>query len=329
MKLYIKTLLIILVSINISHSNEKLTVYTYDSFVAEWGPGPLLEEKFEKECNCDLELIGLSDGVEILTRIMYEGKNTNADVVLGLDSNLLQRARDTNLFNQHNIDITNLAISNRFDDDVFVPFDYGYFSFIYDSTKTSEPPKSFDDLLQSNNIRIIIQDPRTSTPGLGLLLWIKDIYGSKATEVWAKLGEKIVTVTPGWSEAYGLFLDGEADMVLSYTTSPAYHITYENDYRYKAAHFIEGHYEQIEVAAKLKNTQNDKIADKFLKFIISKEAQDILPTTQWMYPVILEADLPESYDHLIKIENPLRIEPEEIFLNNEQWIREWESSLSN
>jgi len=39
--------------------------------------------------------------------------------------------------------------------------------------------------------------------------------------------------------------------------------------------------------------------------------------------------LPERYDHLIKIENPLRIEPEEIFLNNEQWIREWESSLSN
>jgi ABC-type thiamine transport system substrate-binding protein len=31
---------------------------------------------------------------------------------------------------------------------------------------------------------------------------------------------KTVTVTKGWSEAYGMFLDGEADMVLSYTTSP-------------------------------------------------------------------------------------------------------------
>ena len=36
-------------------------------------------------------------------------------------------------------------------------------------------------------------------------------------------------MTQGWSEAYGLFLKGEADMVLSYTTSPAYHIAVEKD----------------------------------------------------------------------------------------------------
>ena len=38
-----------------------------------------------------------------------------------------------------------------------------------------------------------------------------------------------MTVTKGWSEAYGLFLEGEADMVLSYTTSPAYHLIAEED----------------------------------------------------------------------------------------------------
>ena len=67
-------------------------------------------------------------------------------------------------------------------------------------------------------------------------------------------------------------------MVLSYTTSPAYHITYENDADTdKAAKFTNGHYEQIEVAAKLANNENDELADKFLSFIISKDAQDIIP----------------------------------------------------
>ena len=47
--------------------------------------------------------------------------------------------------------------------------------------------------------------------------------------IWAGLADNIVTVTPGWSEAYGLFLEGEADMVLSYTTSPAYHLIAEED----------------------------------------------------------------------------------------------------
>ena len=55
-------------------------------------------------------------------------------------------------------------------------------------------------------------------------------------------------MTPGWSEAYGLFTKGEAPMVLSYTTSPAYHMVAENTERYQAAAFREGHYLQIEVA---------------------------------------------------------------------------------
>ena len=35
---------------------ETLTVYTYESFTAEWGPGPQVEKAFEAECGCDLEI---------------------------------------------------------------------------------------------------------------------------------------------------------------------------------------------------------------------------------------------------------------------------------
>ena len=70
------------------------------------------------------------------------------------------------------------------------------------------------------DIKVIYQDPRTSTPGQGLMLWMKSVYGDEAPTAWAHLAKKTVTVTKGWSEAYGMFLDGEADMVLSYTTSP-------------------------------------------------------------------------------------------------------------
>ena len=328
MKLITKTLLILyLLLIPAQSETNKLVVYTYDSFVAEWGPGPALEAKFEEFCMCDLQFVGLSDGVEILTRVMYEGPNTNADIVLGLDSNLTHKAKMTGMFDNHSLDLQNLNISDRFEDEVFVPYDFGYFSFIYNSSEIQNPPTSFDELLNSK-ISIIIQDPRTSTPGLGLLLWIKKVYGDEASEVWEKLNSNILTVTPGWSEAYGLFLDGEADMVLSYTTSPAYHITYEDDDTYKAAKFTDGHYEQIEVAAKLANNENDELADKFLSFLISKDAQDIIPETQWMYPVIDDVKLSSAFEQLINIEKPLRIEAKEVDINNEKWIREWEASLS-
>ena len=109
------------------------------------------------------------------------------------------------------------------------PIDYGYFAVVYDTEKLKNPPKSLKELVEGNpDEKIVIQDPRTSTPGLGLLLWVKSVYGDKAPEAWAKLKAKVLTVTPGWSEAYGLFTKGEAPMVLSYTTSPAYHMVAEN-----------------------------------------------------------------------------------------------------
>jgi thiamine transport system substrate-binding protein len=49
-----------------------------------------------------------------------------------------------------------------------------------------EPPKSLKELVEgSADEKIVIQDPRTSTPGLGLLLWVKSVYGDKAPEAWA------------------------------------------------------------------------------------------------------------------------------------------------
>ena len=65
-----------------------LTVYTYDSFAADWGPGPKIKKAFEADCNCELKLVALEDGVSLLNRLRMEGKNSKADVVLGLDNNL-------------------------------------------------------------------------------------------------------------------------------------------------------------------------------------------------------------------------------------------------
>lgn len=107
---------------------------------------------------------------------------------------------------------------------------------------------------------MIYQDPRTSTPGLGLLLWMQKVYGDDAPQAWQKLAKKTVTVTKGWSEAYGLFLKGESDLVLSYTTSPAYHILEEKKDNYAAANFSEGHYLQVEVAARTAASKQPELA---------------------------------------------------------------------
>ncbi len=304
-----------------------LTVYTYDSFASEWGVGPAIEETFEAQCGCDLQIIGAGDGAALLARVRLEGERSEADVVLGLDTNLTAVARDTGLFAPHGIDATGLTMPVAWDDAEFLPYDWGYFAFVH-RTELEDVPSSFEDLAASD-VSIIIQDPRSSTPGLGLVMWVQHAFGDRAGELWEALSDNIVTVTPGWSEAYGLFIEGEADMVLSYTTSPAYHLIAEDDAGYAAAAFDEGHYMQIEVAGILAGSDQPELARQFLEFMLSPAFQEVVATSNWMYPAALPAEtLPEGFDTLVQPEQSLLFTPDEAAQIQGEALATWQRALS-
>ncbi|WP_170400946.1 thiamine ABC transporter substrate binding subunit [Ruegeria arenilitoris] len=303
----------------------QLTVYTYDSFVSDWGPGPQVKEAFEAVCDCELNLVGVEDGAALLSRIRLEGENSDADVVLGLDTNLITAAKETGLFAPSSVN-AEYTLPIEWTDDVFAPYDWGYFAFVHNADAAA--PANFRELAEGDT-KIIIQDPRSSTPGLGLLLWVQAAYGDEAADIWAALSDNIVTVTKGWSEAYGLFLEGEADMVLSYTTSPAYHLIAEEDASKAAAAFDEGHYMQVEVAAKLAGTDQPELADQFLNFMVSDAFQQIIPTTNWMYPAVTPAaGLPDGFETLIQPEKSLLFSPDKAAAVRDQALAEWLSALS-
>ncbi len=305
-----------------------LTVYTYDSFVSDWGPGPAVKQAFEAECDCTLEFVAAGDGAELLSRLRLEGARTRADVVLGLDMNQIAAARETGLFAPHGLDMAGLTAPVDWTDDTFLPFDWGYFAFVYDKTRVDNPPASFADLIASD-LTILIEDPRSSTPGLGLLLWVKAAFGARSGEIWQGLAPHIVTVTKGWSEAYGLFLEGEADMVLSYTTSPLYHQIAEGDDSKRAAIFSEGHYMQVEVAAQVAGTDDPALAEQFMRFVQGPAFQAIIPTTNWMYPAFLpDAEWPDGFTRPGAEIRPLNFSPDEAAARRDEALEEWRDILS-
>ena len=309
-------------------AENPLTIYTYDSFAADWGPGPKIEQAFEAKCGCDVNFVALDDGVSILNRLRLEGGNSKADIVLGLDNNLMAEAKKTGLLTEHNVDTANTVLPNGWSDTTFVPYDYGYFAFVYNKEKLANPPKSMKELVETrDDLKVIYQDPRTSTPGQGLMLWMKSIYGDDVTQAWQKLASKTVTVTKGWSEAYSMFLNGESDLVLSYTTSPAYHLIAENDSKFATANFAEGHYMQVEVAAKVKGAKNSELADQFMSFILSDEFQSAMPTGNWMYPVT-DVELPKGFETLSVPSKSLSFSADEVAKMRKSWIREWQSALT-
>jgi len=303
-----------------------LTVYSYSSFLSKWGPGNKIKQDFEAQCNCKVNTVSIDDGVMILNRLRLEGNQSKADVIIGLDTNLISMAKKADLIQPHQISRPdNLAVD--WFDEQFIPYDYGYFAFIYNKDNITSPPQSFAELLNHPEWKIVYQDPRTSTPGLGLLLWINKIYGQDAPNVWQKLAKQTLTVTKGWSQSYGLFLQGEADFVLSYTTSPAVHIINDNDHRYQAAIFTEGNYRQIEIAAITKYTQQRDLAQQFLAFLLTPKVQQLFAEKNIMYPAI-KTIMPDAYTEIPQVTKSLSFNENDVFNNQKQWIKQWQQAVS-
>ena len=117
-------------------------------------------------------------------------------------------------------------------------------------------------------------------------------------------------------------------MVLSYTTSPAYHVEYEQTERYRALLFEKGNYLQIEGMGILKGAPHPQTAKMFIDFILSEDFQAEIPLTNWMYPVDPAVVTPESFRYAPKPERSLQLSAEEIRTNQERWINAWVKLVS-
>ena len=294
---------------------ETLVVLAPDYFGSSWGPGPAIKEGFEARCDCTLEF---RTG-DVLPRLMLDGARTEADAVIGLNTDMTLRAREAGLFAPHGQDLGALTLPVDWQDDLFLPFNWSFIAWVYDQTALADAPTSFAELLERDEISLVWQDPRASASGLSLLLWVDQIFGEAAEEVWRNLAARTITVTAGWSESYGMFTSGEADMVLSYTTSPAYHIVAEEDDSIAAAIFDEGHYVMAEVAGVLDGAANPELARDFMAYILSPEFQDMIAYGNWSYPsalpredwpeVMRDLPIPETAIFLDEVEAEARRSP--------------------
>ncbi|MCR5291037.1 MAG: thiamine ABC transporter substrate-binding protein [Treponema sp.] len=281
---------------------KEVVVYAYDSFVSEWGPGPEIKKLFEDTTGYTLTYVDCSVTGQVLSRAIIERDNPQADILLGIDNQLYASAKDQKILipykSKNAAKITDETLVESLGGFwLLTPYDYGEFAFIYDTQSSVPAPTSLQDLTKPEyNKKIILMDPRTSTPGAGFVAWTVSVFGEAYLDYWTSLKPSILTMSPNWSGGYGLFTKGEAPLVISYTTSPAYHVEYENTDRFQAILFDEGHIRQVEGAGIVKGAPNYEGAKAFIDFLITDEAQRIIPLTQWMYPVNSSVPLPKCFE---------------------------------
>lgn len=316
-----------------SSTNNTITVYAYDAFCGDWGPGPAIVTEFEAKTGIKVHLVSAGDAIEMLIKVQSEKNNPIADVVVGISDDMAAKAYAADLFEAYQSpSLASIPAFLQFDPShKLLPFDYGNFAFVVDTEKL--PSEMFPTSLQAltdpkYKNKVLLIDPRTSSVGLGLLLWTIEVYGEQEYLSWWKaMKQNALTITEGWSSAYGLFTEGEAPLVLSYTTSPVYHVTYEDTTRYQTLLFSEGHSTTIESVGLLSSSKNKEHAKAFIDFLLT-DAQLEIATANSMYPVNSTTELPPAFDWAPKPQKNLSLDAATIEKNLDRWLTEWTQVMS-
>lgn len=283
---------------------NQLIIYSYNSFSGDWCAGPQIAKLFTEKTGIQVIFTECGDSGQLLARAISEQNEPYADLVIGFDNSLVQKVLESTIFLPYKPANADDLIPDELYRELnpngmwlITPYDYSYFSFIYNTQSEIPAPECLEDLTKDvYRKKVILMDARTSTVGMGFDAWINKVYGDDASAFMKRLEPSVLTVSPGWSIGYGMFTNGEAPLVISYTTSPAYHIDSGEGNMYKALPFTDGHVRQVEGAAIIRNAPNSQGARRFLDLLISEEAQKLIPKTQWMYPVNSKVELPECYN---------------------------------
>jgi thiamine transport system substrate-binding protein len=315
---------------------DQVVLVTHDSFVISDDA----RREFRARTGMRLRILQTGDAGEALTKALLTAGNPQGDVLFGVDSNLLSRALEAELFEPYEPREVD-RVDERYVLDPehrATPIDHGEVCLNYDRTWFSErdvaPPKSLDDLTDpAYEGLLVVQNAATSTPGLAFLVATVAAYGEDAwRDYWRRLRANDVLVVDGWEEAYNARFSGSAGgrgdrpIVVSYASSPAAEVIFRSPRPKRAPTGIvaDSCMQQIEFAGVLRGTENEEGARELIDFMLSRRFQEDVPLSMFVYPVVRDAKLPPEFRKFAVVPpDPLELPPEEIEANRDRWVKEW------
>lgn len=309
--------------------SDPLRVYTYDSFGGDIVDA-LTAALDEQGIAVEFEQPG--DSGAVYTRLFLERQDPRADVFIGLDQTYLGDLRENGLAEAYVSEDFEPAIPAIVLDQsgLTTPFDYGYITLNYDSAAVDNPPTSWAELADPRFANsIIMLNPATSSPGRNfLLLTVAELGEEGFLDYWRQLKPNVLTVAGGWTDGYGLYTQGEAALVVSYDTSPAYHRLFEETDRYKSLAIAGGGYLQVEVAGIVRGTDQREAAEALIDLLVSPAIQELIPLNQFMYPAQAGTTLPEGYELPDqRVSRPVILPQEEVAAKFSGWMSAWEEVM--
>lgn len=215
-------------------AQDPLIVYIRDSFYATCGPA--LEKIAKDELSAPVRFVRLGSAL-LMGRLRRERSSIQADIVIGADSCLTPELQDLGVIGAAEVPSSAFRVPVEWPYKNVLPFCYGFLGLLYKASSLKAPPETLEDILASN-MSIVMPHPRSSTIGLIFAAWIKQHEPPMSSQKmlplsssqkpadceqrWLRFQERLLSMPKGLSQAFALFLAGNVDMVVAYTTSAAY-----------------------------------------------------------------------------------------------------------
>jgi thiamine transport system substrate-binding protein len=223
-----------------------------------------------------------------------------------------------------------------------LPVDYGDICLNYDVAWFAEndqpPPDDLADLADPAYADLtVVQNPATSTPGLGFLLATIETFGEDGyLDYWRQLMDNGALVVDGWEQAYYSHFtaasEGDRPIVVSYASSPVAEVYFaEEPPAASPTAAVVGDaacFRQIEFIGILRGTQVEEEARQLVDFMLDRRFQEDIPLKMFVYPANENAQLPDVFvQHSQVSAAPAQMAPERIAANREEWIQAWTEAV--
>jgi thiamine transport system substrate-binding protein len=311
-----------------------LTVATYSSFTGEDTAGNWLKSAFEAEhSGATVEFVTPENGVNQYIQRAKQGAPIDADVYVGLNTSELVRVSqqlDEPLFRTvtDGLDRTD-TVKDELNVDPngrAIPYDTGYISLVYNEDEIEEPP-TFESLLESRyEGDLITQNAQQSDPGRAFLLWSIITQGEDGyLDYWERLVDNGVTVISDWEPAYQAYMDGEAPMVVSYSTDQVfYHGPDVNMAKHQIGFLNDQGYANPETMALFADSENADLGRQFMNFMLTERAQSKIAVKNVQFPAVEGVTPGESFAKYAKEPpEPVTFSYDELAGSVGTWVEEW------
>ncbi|MWG34861.1 thiamine ABC transporter substrate-binding protein [Halomarina oriensis] len=315
--------------------DETLVVATYPTWVEGDSPaGAWVKERFEAEHGATVEYTTPDSRFNYYLGRAAQGAPIDADLFLGLNVDDLIRLDDEvddEVFTPLSVDAP-IKETLQFDPQGrAIPYDTGLISLVYDETAV-EAPATFDDLL-ADEYRgdLLAQNAQSSATGRAFMLHtVKEKGPDGYLDYWRGLQDNEVRILGNWSDSYTAYENGEAPMVVSYSTDQVYAHRNDADLSRHQVGFLNGEgYANPEGVARFAASEQQELAATFVEFLLTPEAQGQIAQRNVQYPATTNADLPEEFQqYTFEPETAVTFTYEELKGNVDEWVDQWAREIA-